>query len=148
MIAMLDAVGQEIKAGGRVLFSCKNGAHRSAEITALFLCFITGEKPDKVMRHIRAIREMTDFDSAHPGDRHSFDRPLLTPAQFLRSKEADLRAAHDALEPREKLMLNHVITPCEFQAFATVMGVSFPDRGFVSVGVALQLFSFSWLVLA
>ena len=71
VIAMLDAVWQEIKAGGWV---CKNGARRSAEITALFLCFITGENPDKVMRHIRAIREMTDFDSAHPGGRHSFDR--------------------------------------------------------------------------
>eukprot|EP00435_Cladocopium_sp_Y103_P048146 s2077_g14.t1 len=52
--AMMDAVRKEVENGGRVLFSCKNAAHRSAEVSALELCFATGEEPDTVMKHIQA----------------------------------------------------------------------------------------------
>ena len=141
--AMMDAVLKEVENGGRVLFSCKNAAHRSAEVSALELCFLTGERPDTVMEHIRTIREMCDFDSVHPGDRRtqSFHLPILTPRQFLNSKTGDLKTAHDFLEPSEKMRLNCVMTPSEYQAFAALNGVSFPDQGF-QFQCAFSLFFF------
>jgi len=140
--AMMDAVLKEVENGGRVLFSCKNTAHRSAEVSGLELCFLTGEEPDTVMNHIRTIREMCDFDSVHPGDKRTcFNLPILTPRQFLRSKAADLAAAHDLLEPSEKMRLNVVMSPSEYEAFAAINGVSFPDQGFKFI--ALFLFSLS-----
>lgn len=132
VISVLDAIGAELRAGGRVLLSCRNGAHRSALVAALALCFLTGESPDTVMDHIKTVREMCDFNSVHPGDRNQvrdFHRPLLTPARFLRSKASDLEAAHEALEPGEKFRLNMVMSPAEFQSFAAISGVSFPDWG-------------------
>lgn len=128
LLALMDMVGQELRAAGRVLFSCRNGAHRSATMVALVLCFLTGEPPAVVMAHVTRIREMCDFDSLHP-DRKNFNRPIVTPAQWLETKEADLRAAHDALEPGEKCMLNMVMTPDEFERFALANGASIPDRG-------------------
>lgn len=127
VIALLHALSQELTKGARILLACKNGAHRSATLTALLLCFLTGVWPAEVMAHIAKIREMCDFDSLHP-DRRNFNKPLLTPARFLEAKADDLRAAHEALEDHAKCHLNSVMTPEQFQRFCVVMGASFPDK--------------------
>ena len=126
VLALLDVVGQELRAGGRVLTACKNGAHRSATVAALLLCFLCGETPRVVMEHISRVREMCDFDSLHP-DRRNFNVPLKTPRQFLEAKAVELRAAHDALETHEKMMLNTIMTPGSFQKFCLISSVNFPD---------------------
>jgi hypothetical protein len=129
VLALLDTIGQALRNGARILLSCRNGAHRSALLIVLVICFLTGLHPDEVMRHVSAIREMCDFDSVHPGDRKNFNKPMVTPATFLRSRAEDLRACYDALQPHEQLKLNTVMTPAEFQTFAATRGVSFPDWG-------------------
>ena len=127
VIAMLDAVGQELRNGGRVLLSCKSGTRRSSLVAALVLCFLCGIAPNQAMNHITKIRELCDFVSVV--EKKPTEGVRATPGQFLLSKQSDLRAAHDALEGHERFMLNCVMTPSEYLQFAMVNSVVFPDMG-------------------
>ena len=138
MIKVFQRMLRLLAAGRKILVSCKNGAHRSSFVLALFLIFLTGCPPDDVHTYLNKLRGLVDLGSMAPESKHSRERrPNVVPinslrnmhtffsAEGLRSLSALSRPAQLSLGFRDaenRVKLNMLMSPADFEAMARSLG--------------------------
>ena len=143
ILAFVRKIADALRAGHKVLISCRNGAHRSSTLTALVLMFLTGACADSVNAYLKLLRTVVDLESYHPGHR----RPVLqrdghwrqeaefsgTPLEWLRSVEKEVHQDGERYLQGFSTTLNQVVTPRQF--FEMALGAGYT-----------HLFGVSWML--
>ena len=111
-----------LKAGGKVLISCKNGAHRSSLLTAMFLIYASGETAHSVRDYLVTLRNIVDLDSPPPRPRHGNQVQGPVPMQYLMSVEVALKEEACAVWGGHQFELNKLLSPSQFKDLAKQFG--------------------------
>lgn len=127
VVELFERVVPMLLAGKKILIFCRNGAHRSPFLCALFLVYTTAATPDFVAEYLQKLRNIVDLNSHHQsrGRRHA--APSMTPLQFLRANQPDILGLRDTCKCLEALQsqdftLNNVVAPSEFKRCAVAAG--------------------------
>ena len=127
VVELFERVVPMLLAGKKVLVFCRNGAHRSPFLCALFLVFTTAATPDFVAEYLQKLRNIVDMNSHHQGRSRRHTSPSMTPLQFLRAKQSEILTLRDhckclpALQSQD-FTLNTLVAPSEFKRCAVAAG--------------------------
>ncbi|CAE7359433.1 unnamed protein product, partial [Symbiodinium necroappetens] len=98
-----------LSGGGKVLISCKNGAHRSSLLVALFLMFTCGVSADEAADYLSIVRNIVDLASYPPRPKSGSSRPAgPMPLAWLREVETEVLDHGRALYSGWPFQLNKV----------------------------------------
>ena len=125
---ILEEVLSILKQGGKVLISCKNGAHRSSLLTAIFLMFATGCRAATVRDYLVELRNIVDLDSLPPAPKVAGREQGPVPFAWLSEHEHEISQAGAFYS--FPLNLNELMSPNAFKMLALEVG--YEDLGSTS----------------
>ena len=111
-----------LKGGGKVLISCKNGAHRSSLLTAMFLIYASGSSAQSVRDYLVSLRNIVDLDSMPPAPKYPNQIRGDVPMKYLVAVEQCLKEEASKVWGGFQFELNKVVTPSAFKKLAVQFG--------------------------
>ena len=111
-----------MSSGGKILISCKNGAHRSSLLVALFLVFTCGISADEAHDYLCVVRNIVDLASYPPKPKSGSRPPGPMPLEWLRHVQEEVLDHGRELFNGWPFQLNKIISPSAFREKALAFG--------------------------
>ena len=122
LMKVVDRVVEALAAGKGVLINCRNGAHRSATLTAVLLLRILGQEvtPEDIHTFLNAARNIVDLNSRAPPNKY---RTVSNkPMDFIQELSERVRALEPPRGLKPLSQPNELLTPIGFRRFCLSLG--------------------------